>query len=151
MIHMAANSAPWENVAAYDRDLRRHMARHPLRSWGIILQQAWTVHIKDTGRNFRGETSRNERERTPNRKKDLCWRFNKGKCSYGLNCKFDHRCGVCNKFGHGAQSCRKLGLDRNSYPDKSDRMEKRQDKYRYYAPEKERKSLSTLKQEDRSK
>ena len=37
-----------------------------------------------------------------------CKRFNKGHCSYGLRCKFDHRCSIpkCGKFGHGAHNCR---------------------------------------------
>ena len=41
-------------------------------------------------------------------RKELCKRFNKGRCSYGLACIFDHRCSVpkCRKFGHGAHMCR---------------------------------------------
>ena len=117
-IHTATTSVPWENVAAYDRDFRRHMARHPMRSWAIILQQAWTLHIKENTKFSRDSSTPNQKS-TPSRKRDLCWRFNRGKCSYGLNCKFDHRCGVCGKFGHGAPTCRKLGMDRG--PDKRDR------------------------------
>ena len=32
IIHTAANTASWDNVATYDREFRRHMSRHPLRS-----------------------------------------------------------------------------------------------------------------------
>ena len=43
-------------------------------------------------------------------KKDCepCRRFNKGRCTYGLACKYDHRCSVkrYGKFGHGAHVCR---------------------------------------------
>ena len=39
--------------------------------------------------------------------KKLCWKYNQGKCTYGFNCKFDHRCGICGKTGHGAHICRK--------------------------------------------
>ena len=42
-IHTASTSYAWENVYAYDREFRNHIARHPYRSWVIILQQAWTV------------------------------------------------------------------------------------------------------------
>ena len=86
---------------------------------------------------MRGGEPPGRSDRTPNRKKDLCWHFNRGKCSYGLNCKFDHRCGVCGKFGHGAHSCRRLGLDKNSGLErggKQDRLEKPTgDRYHFYA------------------
>ena len=37
-------------------------------------------------------------------KKEICKCFNRGKCTYGLGCKFDYRCAglKCGKFGHGA-------------------------------------------------
>ena len=117
MIHTAANVSTWDCVTAYDRDFRRHMACHPLCSWGIILQQAWTMHIKEgSGKAYRveGGQPRTWERSTGGRKKDLCWRFNQDKCSYGLNCKFDHHCGVCGKFGHGAHTCRKLGMERGN-------------------------------------
>ena len=47
-------------------------------------------------------------------KKEIRHRFNKGLCTAGCNCKYDHRCEVkeCGKFGHGAHMCRKrLGND----------------------------------------
>ena len=52
-----------------------------------------------------------------------CWKFNKGKCTYGFNCKFDHRCGICNKFDHGAHNCRRgnSGPHQNSEKSFSDR------------------------------
>ena len=42
------------------------------------------------------------------RDSEPCRRFNKGRCTFGLSCKFDHRCSVkkCGKFGHGAHQCR---------------------------------------------
>ena len=41
--------------------------------------------------------------------KEICKRFNKGKCTYRLNCKYDHCCAIkkCGKFGHGAHICHK--------------------------------------------
>ena len=40
-------------------------------------------------------------------RKEICHRFNKGKCTYGASCKFEHRCSApkCGKFGHGAHMC----------------------------------------------
>ena len=46
-IHTASMSYIWENVYAYDKEFRQHIARHPSRPWGIILQQAWTMLLKD--------------------------------------------------------------------------------------------------------
>ena len=40
-------------------------------------------------------------------KKESCRRFQRGCCNYGLNCKFEHRCTICTKYGHGAFMCRK--------------------------------------------
>ena len=56
-------------------------------------------------------TSKSNRGR---KDKDVCYRYNSGKCSFGLSCWFDHRCAVCNKTGHGAHNCRKLGLGKIS-------------------------------------
>ena len=56
-----------------------------------------------------GQSGGGNRERGSRGRRDICWRFNRGRCSYGMNCKFDHRCNVCMKFGHGAHICRKAG------------------------------------------
>ena len=118
LIHTASLSYTWENVYTYDKDFRLHMARHPYRSWAIILQQAWTVRLKDRlssgnrtgenwGQNSRGNGNAGNGDRRA--RKDVCWRYNKGHCTYGNNCKFDHRCAICLKFGHGAHNCRRAG------------------------------------------
>ena len=57
IIHTASMTYAWENVYLYDREFRRHMERHPSHSWGVILQQAWTMFLKDCnnhGTNQRG-------------------------------------------------------------------------------------------------
>ena len=50
----------------------------------------------------KGHNKHNKRDREPYR------RFNKGCCSFGLSCKFDHHCSVkkCGKFGQAAHICR---------------------------------------------
>ena len=40
-IHSASSAYIWENVYAYNKELRHHIARHPQRSWAIILQQPY--------------------------------------------------------------------------------------------------------------
>ena len=46
-IFTASNTYLWENVYQYDRDFRMHLSSFPSRSWAIILQQAWAMHLKD--------------------------------------------------------------------------------------------------------
>ena len=92
----------WENVYLYDCQFRIHMARNPARSWAIILQQAWAMYLKDRHR----LTDYNKSDRKS--KRETCWRFNRGKCSYGSSCKFEHKRGTCGKFGHGTFNCRRL-------------------------------------------
>ena len=47
IIHSASLSFVWDNVYAYDRDFRTHISRHPDRTWGVILQQAWMMRLRD--------------------------------------------------------------------------------------------------------
>ena len=105
IIQVASLTYNWDNVYRYDREFRLHIAQNPGRSWGIILQQVWSVTLKDKNHsNSGGQEGLRSRGR-----RDICFRFNSGKCTYGAKCKFDHRCGICGKYGHGAHNCRKLG------------------------------------------
>ena len=103
-IHTASTSYAWENMYAYDREFRNHIARHPYRSWAIILQQAWTMLLKDRVVRTNHPFNKSNGNRF---KKEICKRFNKGKCHLGLSCKYEHWCEVpkCGKFGHGAHIC----------------------------------------------
>ena len=47
VICTAASTYTWDNVYAYDREFRMHMAEYPMRNWSVILQQAWTMLLKD--------------------------------------------------------------------------------------------------------
>ena len=51
IIHTAAQTYQWENVYLYNKDFRIHLSNHPTRSWAIILQQSWTLCMKDKVRN----------------------------------------------------------------------------------------------------
>ena len=101
IIFTEASTYSWDNVYTYDKEFRLHMSRYPNRSWAAILQQAWTIYLKDRlrndGHNFHGSGGMPSNKR----KKDACKRFNKGLCTAGLSCKYDHQCLGCGKFGHG--------------------------------------------------
>ena len=109
IIQTALYSFAWENVYLYDREFCRHMERHPLWSWGVILQQAWMMFLKDwlNAMPSKGNYSNGQDGHSNNVGKKLCFGYNRGYCKFGSKCKFDHRCGFCGKFGHGAFNCRK--------------------------------------------
>ena len=90
MIHTAALTYLWENVYAYDRDFRMHMSHHPEWSWSLILQQAWSLRLKDKWMGSGGAAGDGNHSGNGgrHRQKDICWRYNKGKCTYGSSCKF---------------------------------------------------------------
>ena len=47
VIHTISSTYVWDNVYQYDKEFRMHMARNPEHSWAIILQQAWSLRLKD--------------------------------------------------------------------------------------------------------
>ena len=120
-IHHAAQLFAWDNVNAYDVDFRMHLAKHPERSWGIILQQAWTMRLQDrivknnngsagqfNQHSNQGNFGRNGGGNSQTPKKKICWQYQVGDCEFGFGCRFGHYCGICGKYGHGAHICRKL-------------------------------------------
>ena len=50
-IHSAAMAYNWDNVYSYDKEFRHHIGRHSQRAWNVILQQAWTMLLKDRLKN----------------------------------------------------------------------------------------------------
>ena len=127
IIHTAALSFAWENVYTYDCEFRIHMSKNPTRKWGVILQQAYMMFIKDRARGrfnpqqsaSSGTNSGSNGNQGP--KKKVCYGFNAGKCAYGSRCRFDHRCGFCSKYGHGTHNCRKAQNNSQSTPSPGDR------------------------------
>ena len=103
-IHTASMLYLWENVYSYDREFRQHISCHPTHTWSVILQQAWTMILKDQ---VKHDNLFHKRGKAGKKVGEPCHRFNKVRCSYGLTCRYDHRCSVkkCGKFGHGAHIC----------------------------------------------
>ena len=119
IIFTAAQTFAWDNVYLYDKEFRMHLSNYPQRSWAVILQQAWSMYLKDR---IWGGSNNDEFKSggaNPRRgRREPCKRFNKGLCTAGVSCKFDHRCTVkeCGKWGHGARICRKCQNNVGSSP-----------------------------------
>ena len=114
VIHSISLTYIWENVYSYDKEFRLHLSKHPERNWSVILQQAWSMKLRDRlpkeGLKFSSmpnNTGVNNNEgRSP--RSDGCRLFNKGYCKFGASCKFEHKCSYCGKTGHAIIHCRKL-------------------------------------------
>ena len=102
IIFTASNMYIWDNVYSYDHQFRLHMGIFPECSWAIILQQAWSMCLKD---HFNGQFKSGNSGGSTKNKKEICQRFNKGLCTAGRACKYDHRCLGCGKFCHGVHIC----------------------------------------------
>ena len=124
IIHTIASTYIWENVYAYDKEFQLHLSKHPERSWSVILQQAWSMKLKDrlrydtstpsTSAHNSGfaSSTQSDHNRTPIKSNEPCKRYNKfGKCKFGMGCKYDHKCSYCYKTGHTILMCRKLFAD----------------------------------------
>ena len=132
-IHTATQTFIWENVYLYDKDFRIHISRNPTRSWSVILQQAWSMRLKD--KHGSGHSRNSDREHggvssgSSGKSKDYCRRYQRGQCNRGLSCHYQHKCAICGKFGHGAHICRRRSKGNaestdekfHYYSDKSDR------------------------------
>ena len=115
IIHTASLSFAWENVYQYDKEFRLHLSQHPEHSWAVILQQAWSMYLKDQiqgAGSDSGQGSVNHHQSAMAggkvKSKKLCFDFNAGNCMYGQRCHFEHRCGVCGKYRHGTYNCHRV-------------------------------------------
>ena len=125
IIHTASMAYTWENVYMYDKEFRLHMSRNPERSLALLLEQLWSLRLRDHLRhepNGGGQySSQNTQGGGTPRDGGECRRFNRGRCTYGVNCKYDHKCLYCGKIGHGIVVCRQLKMERNDRSTRSKR------------------------------
>ena len=148
IIHSAAQTFIWDNVYSYDKAFRIHISEYPTRTWAVILQQAYATKLKEK---LRGSDqnlfNRRSRDGSP------CRRFQRGKCNFGMNCKYQHRCTICNKYGHGAHICRKRSDysaprgEHSSSPRRSREPARKSDRYHYYKGDRERESKDSERRE----
>ena len=105
------------------------MARHPARNWSIILQQAWSMRLRDrikTSEFFSGTQCFIKGSSKHNHGGEVCHKFNRGKCNFGTACKYEHKCTYCFKFGHGLINCRKMQGDKEHFHNKKEVGSKQQ-------------------------
>ena len=114
LIYTASLSFIWDNVYHYDKEFRLHMSNFPGRNWGVILQQAWSVYLKDR---IPMKSPDNRGNNGAGKKKEVCKRFNRGLCTSRYRCSFEHRCLNCGKLGHRAHICRQKKQNSNGKPD----------------------------------
>ena len=117
IIHSISLTYIWENVYSYDKEFRIHLSKHPQQSWAVILQQTWSMRLRDrlTGsafNNFASSGGAVTGSDTRNKSNEPCKQYNRGRCSFGPNCKYEHKCSYCGKFGHGIVTCRRLQRDK---------------------------------------
>ena len=117
IINQAASKFSWEKVAKYDYVFRHLMAKKPNRSWAKTYTQMWTLELSGSDssnkQNFQhrrgGSNSGSSGSGATGKWKDnCCWKYNKGdNCSYGKNCRFEHRCTFCGSYSHPSMHCPK--------------------------------------------
>ena len=119
IIHTVSLSYPWDSVYLYDKDFRIHISKHPERNWSIILQQAWSLRLRDKPHQLINNNNSSFHSAgagasspSPGKIDEPCRRFNRGRCHFGSGCRYDHRCSYCFKMGHPVIHCRKLAADK---------------------------------------
>lgn len=107
IIQTASQNHPWENVYNYDISFREIMTGQPNTHWGVISQQTWTLEFGDRDNKPVNSGPVMGESKAVVKSKNPCWRYNKGRCTFGEKCEFDHRCSHCGKKGHGRHKCYK--------------------------------------------
>lgn len=99
LIEDMASTWVWENVARYERRHRYLMQSSKNRDWSVPYDKAKSelkiLHSMKVTKKLTAQTGTKAR-------REPCRNYNRGRCDYGKACKFDHKCSICGKFGHGA-------------------------------------------------
>jgi hypothetical protein len=85
----------WASVLAYDNAYRARQATAGFR-WGCDSQHLATVALREKPVPPTTATRQVGKKRGPGGK-EVCLQFNKGRCSYGPKCNFEHVCLLCDK------------------------------------------------------
>ena len=86
----------WQSVLVFDDEYRQRQHRDGFR-WGSEAPHLSTVVLRDRPLSS-SKIQIGQRQRAmPSAKKDICLQFNRGACSYGLRCIYQHVCSTCGK------------------------------------------------------
>ena len=120
-IHSASVTFAWENVAMYDYDFRRLMAKKPQRCWAMTSTQLWTTYMRDHNSRNSNYNSNNKTKWGPDGKDTTCcWKYNRNKCKRSAqNCRYAHKCSYCGSYSHIYLTCPKRATDKKDGGDKN--------------------------------
>ena len=112
MIHTAASSFIWSNVAYYDQTFRQLMTHNPARSRAKTYTQGWHLAMTDpigTRPQVNDSSTRVLGSSTgADWRDECCWHFNGNRCRMGASdCKFNHQCTYCGGWNHGSYNCKR--------------------------------------------
>lgn len=96
------------------------MTDNPNRLWGTICQHTWALELGEPGSRGPIQPAAPANKGQVRAGLKICWRFNKGKCTFGDRCEFDHRCAVCGGRSHGRHNCYKRNKGQEHTRDKKD-------------------------------
>ena len=125
VINTAAQKFNWDDVAQYDYVFRHLMERKPERSWAKTYTQMWNMTLCGQTRYPKHSSDNGGRgKRGGQSKENVCWRYNKNRCKFGKECRYDHRCSYCDG-SHPLTACGKKkrngGEEREQPKSKRDR------------------------------
>ena len=84
----------WQSVLIFDDEYRQRQHKDQFR-WGSEAPHLATVVLRDRPLPLSRVAQR--QRPIPSTKKDICLQFNRGVCSYGLRCIYQHVCSSCGK------------------------------------------------------
>ena len=112
VIHTAAATFQWDNVAWYDYTFRQLMAAKPHRSWSKIYTQFWNLAMGIPANIQQIQNQRFSMGKQNSNKKygdwhdNCCWVFNRmEKCTRPV-CGFANCCSYCSGYNHRRFNCR---------------------------------------------
>ena len=110
VVRLAASRVSNLGWVSYDEQFRLRKARVPQSSWADVDVELWLLYVSAPDSPFLTEWDKNEHRdfSSDMSKKGIrtCWGYNKGRCTYGNNCRFIHKCSEC--YGnHPLSACSK--------------------------------------------
>ena len=104
MIGELATRFTWVSVMLFDDEYRQRQAENK-SAWGTEAPHLSTVTLRERPpQQVKGRPGSNTtRPAAGPAGREVCRLFNKGTCTYGAACKFDHVCGICGNKEHASR------------------------------------------------